>query len=193
MADNKLQTKDLINVGIFTAIYFVMFFAGGMLGYIPIFFVLLPLLLPIICGIPFMLFLTKVKSFGMVTIMGTISGGLMLLTGHTYVPLLAGFVFGLIADFIFMMGKYRSKKLSVIGYGFFSLWLLGMIVPYWIMKDSYEKMMIDSMGVDYTGAVLELFDKFAWTFPVMAFAGGLIGAFLGLFMLKKHFRKAGIA
>lgn len=34
---NKLQTKDLINVGIFTAIYFVIFFAGMMLGYIPIF------------------------------------------------------------------------------------------------------------------------------------------------------------
>ena len=34
---NKLQAKDLINVGIFTAIYFVIFFAGMMLGYIPIF------------------------------------------------------------------------------------------------------------------------------------------------------------
>lgn len=33
---NKLQAKDLINVGIFTAIYFVIFFAGMMLGYIPI-------------------------------------------------------------------------------------------------------------------------------------------------------------
>lgn len=30
---NKLQAKDLINVGIFTAIYFVIFFAGMMLGY----------------------------------------------------------------------------------------------------------------------------------------------------------------
>ena len=38
---NKLQAKDLINVGIFTAIYFVIFFAGMMLGYIPIFIPLL--------------------------------------------------------------------------------------------------------------------------------------------------------
>ena len=28
----RLQAKDLINVGIFTAIYFVIFFAGMMLG-----------------------------------------------------------------------------------------------------------------------------------------------------------------
>lgn len=34
----KLQGKDLINVGIFTAIYFVVFMAVAMLGFIPIFF-----------------------------------------------------------------------------------------------------------------------------------------------------------
>ena len=61
----KLQAKDLINVGIFTAIYFVIFFAGMMLGYIPIFIPLLGLICPILCGIPFMLYLTKIKKFGM--------------------------------------------------------------------------------------------------------------------------------
>ena len=65
--NNKLQAKDLINVGIFTAIYFVIFFAGMMLGYIPIFIPLLGLVCPILCGIPFMLYLTKVKKFGMVS------------------------------------------------------------------------------------------------------------------------------
>lgn len=44
---NKLQPKDLINVGIFTAIYFIIFFAGMMLGYIPIFIPLLGLVCPI--------------------------------------------------------------------------------------------------------------------------------------------------
>ena len=46
--NNKLQAKDLINVGIFTAIYFVIFFAGMMLGYIPIFIPLLGLVCPIL-------------------------------------------------------------------------------------------------------------------------------------------------
>ena len=53
LKSNKLQAKDLINVGIFTAIYFVIFFAGMMLGYIPIFIPLLGLVCPILCGIPF--------------------------------------------------------------------------------------------------------------------------------------------
>ena len=34
--NNKLQAKDLINIGIFTTIYFVIYFATMMLGYIPI-------------------------------------------------------------------------------------------------------------------------------------------------------------
>ena len=34
---NKLLGKDLINVGIFTAIYFVVMMAIAMLGFIPIF------------------------------------------------------------------------------------------------------------------------------------------------------------
>ncbi len=34
---NKLQGKDLINVGIFTAIYFVVMMAIAMLGFIPYF------------------------------------------------------------------------------------------------------------------------------------------------------------
>lgn len=193
MEKKKLQAKDLITVGIFTAIYFVLMFICGMLGYVPIFYALLPFVIPILCGIPFMLFLTKVKCFGMVTIMGTICGGLMVLTGHTFLPLIAGFVFGLLADLIFMAGKYKSFKLSIAGYAVFSLWLTGMLMPFWILKDSFEKMMLDSMGTKYTQTVFELFQKISWAFPVMALVGGVIGAFFGFAMLKKHFKRAGIA
>ena len=193
MEKNKLQGKDLITVGIFTAIYFVLMFMCGMLGYIPIFYAILPLVVPVVCGIPFMLFLTKVKCFGMVTIMGTICGALMLLTGHTFIPLLTGAVCGLFADLIFMAGKYKSIKATVAGYVIFSLWIIGMLMPFWIMKDTFEKFLSESMGTDYTTAVFGLFQKISWTFPLMAVIGGIAGAFLGFGMLKKHFKRAGIA
>lgn len=60
------------------------------------------------------------------------------------------------------------------------------------MKDSFEKMMLDSMGVEYANAVLGLFEKVSWTFPILAFVGGIFGALLGFLVLDKHFRKAGI-
>lgn len=108
MEKNKLQAKDLINVGIFTAIYFVLFFAGMMLGYIPIFIPLLGLVCPIICGIPFMLYLTKVKKFGMVTLSGIILGLLNMLIGSGVLVLIFGIVFGVAADLIMKSGKYKS-------------------------------------------------------------------------------------
>ena len=59
---NKLQAKDLINVAFSPPFIFVIFFAGMMLGYIPIFIPLLGLVCPILCGIPFMLYLTRSKN-----------------------------------------------------------------------------------------------------------------------------------
>ena len=81
---NKLQGKDLINIGIFAAIYFVVVFAVSMLGVIPIFIPLLDVLVPLIGGIPMMLYFSKIKKFGMLTISGLLEGVLMLLTGMGY-------------------------------------------------------------------------------------------------------------
>ena len=57
---NKLQGKDLINVGIFTAIYFVVMMAIAMLGFIPIFLPLLIVLgigalLPVPCSVSWLI------------------------------------------------------------------------------------------------------------------------------------------
>ena len=71
---NKLQGKDLINVGIFTAIYFVVMMAIAMLGFIPIFLPLLIVLVPLIGGIVMMLYYSKVQKFGMVSLTGLICG-----------------------------------------------------------------------------------------------------------------------
>lgn len=63
MNDSKtLKGKDLINIGIFTAIYFVVILVFAMLGFIPVFMPLMAVFDPLFGGIVFMLFLTKVKS-----------------------------------------------------------------------------------------------------------------------------------
>ena len=120
----RLQAKDLINVGIFTAIYFVIFFAGMMLGYIPIFIPLLGLVCPILCGIPFMLYLTKVKKFGMVTLTGVILGLLNLIMGSGVLVLIAGIIFGMASDLILRAGKYQSLECTLLGNGVVSLGIM---------------------------------------------------------------------
>ncbi len=192
--DNKLSTKDLINVGIFTAIYIVVFFACGMLGYIPVFMVVLPLLIAVAGGIPFMLYLTKVNKFGMVTISGVIVALLMFSTGHGWPMLLIGSVAGLLADLIFKFGQYKSWKKTVVGYCVFSLWSFGAMLPMWIMRDTYFEQMRASYGNEYADKLMALMSGWMLlVLVVLTIIGAVIGAYLGRTTLKKHFERAGIA
>ena len=60
--DKKLKGKDLITIGIFSAIYFVINFAFMLLGGIhPVLWMLMPGFIAVFAGIPFMLMVTKVQ------------------------------------------------------------------------------------------------------------------------------------
>ena len=108
---NKLQAKDLINLGLFTVLYFVIGCCVAIpIGFVPIFLPILGALWSLITGIPFMLFLTRVKKFGMVTIMGILSGLLMGLTGMGFWGVPMGVIFGLLGDLILKSGSYKSAK-----------------------------------------------------------------------------------
>ncbi|AFA47657.1 MptD family putative ECF transporter S component [Acetobacterium woodii] len=192
--NNKLQAKDLINVGIFTAIYFVVFFTTGMVGYIPVLMLAIPFLCPMVAGIPFMLFLTKVNKFGMVTIMGTVLSLLMMLTGHPWIGVPFGVVFSLIADMILKSGHFTNWGKIRIGYVVFSEWLIALFIPIFFMRDSYFATMRDGYGDYYTDTLMAITPT--WVFFVMIAAialGAVAGSYLGKAMLKKHFKRAGIA
>ena len=99
MKDSKKRNgKDFINIGVFTAIYFVIVMVLAMLGFIPIFMPTYSVLMPLFGGIAFMLFLTKVKKFGMILIMSILMGILMWLTGMSYYALVLGNAGGEYAD-----------------------------------------------------------------------------------------------
>lgn len=190
---NKLQAKDLINVGIFTTIYFVLFFAGMMLGYIPIFIPLLGLVCPILCGIPFMLYLTKVKKFGMVSLTGIVLGLLNLIMGSGVLVFIAGVAFGVLSDLVLRTGGYQSWKCTFIGNGIFSLWIMGYVSRMFLTRDAFFSSLVSSYGQEYVDTLMSYTP--GWMFPVLfivTLIGGILGALLGKAVLKKHFEKAGI-
>lgn len=109
----KLKGKDLINIGIYAAIYCVIMTAVAMLGFIPIMMPMLCVLVPLLGGIPYMLFMTKVDKFGMLTIYAIIIGLFLWITGMGYWPFLFGIVFGLLADLIAKSGNYKSSSKAI--------------------------------------------------------------------------------
>ena len=191
----KLSVKDLINVGLFSVIYFIMFTISGILGYIPICVVILPLIAGILGGIPFVLFTIKEQKFGAVTLMGVIAGLFTFLVGQTWLSVVFGLVIGLLADLIMRSGQYKSWTKNMLGYSVFTLWTVGTMLPMWIMRETFFAGYRENGGTDaYINAVMKLTPNYMiLVVIVLALVGGMLGACLGKSVLKKHFEKAGIA
>lgn len=194
MNNSKLKGKDLINIGIYAAIYCVIMTAVAMLGFIPIMMPMLCVLMPLIGGIPTMLFMTKVNKFGMITIYSIIVGLFLWITGMGYWPFFFGIVFGIIADFIAKSGDYKSSKKTVISYAVFCIVIFGNFVPLLINAEEYFKTR-QSFGQEYINSLTNIMGN-GWLTPVLAIASfvfGIVGGLIGKALLKKHFVKAGIA
>ena len=190
----KLKGKDLINIGIYAAIYCVIMTAVAMLGFIPIMMPMLCVLVPLIGGIPMMLFMTKVNKFGMITIYSVIVGLFLWITGMGYWPFLFGLVFGVLADLIAKSGNYKSSKKTILSYMVFCLVTFGNFVPLFIDAEAYF-VTRQSFGEEYITTLSAIMSQ-TWLIPAMIAAClvcGALGALLGKALLKKHFVKAGIA
>ncbi|ADY55526.1 Conserved hypothetical CHP02185, integral membrane protein [Syntrophobotulus glycolicus DSM 8271] len=189
----RLTGKDLINVGIYSAIYFVLIMALAMLGYIPVMMPLLCVIGPIIGGIPFMLFLTKAKKFGMILIMSIIMGIMMALTGMGLYALPVAVLSALLAELVWKRAEYSKAGGSILACGFFNIWMWGNFIPLFTNPEGYFSTRTE-FGANYEAALTALLP--AWMCPVLlvcCFVCGLIGGLIGRALLKKHFAKAGIA
>lgn len=194
MNNKKLQAKDLINVGLFTVLYFVIGCCVAIpVGFVPIFLPILGPLWAIITGIPFMLFATRVKKFGMVWLMAILSGILMGLTGMGYWGVPLGVVFGLLGDWVMKSGAYKSVKKNILGYAVFSLWMIGTYIPmYFMVQQSYEHF-VSGFGEEYANRVMSVMPSWSLILVIAGiFICAILGGILGKSILKKHFAKAGI-
>ena len=192
MDNKKLKVKDLVSIGVFGVIYFALMFGVGMMGMIPILFLIYPTVLGIIAGTVVMLFMSKVQKPWALFIFGMISPLVMFAAGHTYVVVVLSLIVMIIAELIRKIGNYKSFKYNMISYAIFSTWICSSMMQMLLAKEVYVEH-CKMMGDDYVVALEKLI-----TYPHMAlvalgaFIGGIIGAYIGKALLKKHFEKAGI-
>ena len=191
---SRLEGKDLITIGIYTVIYVVIVMLVAMLGFIPIFIPLMAVLCPLIGGIPYMLYVTKAKKFGMTAIMGFLIGLIMVFFGNGYLTMVTGLVGGLLADVILKKADYKSAKSTVLSCGVFSIWVFGNFAPIFLNRESYMVMLTEGYGAEYA-ATLNTYMPM-WIAPILlvaCFVFGLVGGVIGKAICKKHFQRAGIA
>ncbi|MDO5714836.1 MAG: MptD family putative ECF transporter S component [Tissierellia bacterium] len=194
LQERKLKVKDLILIGVFVVVYFAVMFAIGMMGMIPILFLVYPTVLGIVAGTIVMLFEAKVPKPWALFIFGIIAPLSMFFMGHTYVLPLGSFVVMLIAEMIRRSGEYRSLKKDILACAVFNIWICFSLMQMLLMHEKYKELTLSMMPDGYFESLERLI-----TWPNMllvilgAFLGGYIGAIIGKKLLKKHFEKAGIA
>lgn len=190
-----IKPKDLITIGIFTAIMILVYFISSMVAFVPLLTPLLCVVAPIIGGIPFMLFATKTKKFGMVTIMGVLIGIIYALMSTAVWLVVTSPIFALLADLIMRSGNYASSKKDILGYGVYSIACIGTFIPVIFTRDAYVARLLETgYTLEYAQAVLNVIPDWSLILLLIAcFVSGIIGGLLGRAMLKKHFVRAGIA
>ena len=96
-----------------------MFMTGVVIKLIPVLIIVMPAIIGSVCGIIYMLFVTKVKKRGMILIMAIILGGLMSLISGIWLILITSLISGVTAEIVSGMGKYKKSNYLIAGYSFF--------------------------------------------------------------------------
>ena len=137
---NKLTVPDLISIGVFTALYFVLVTIAtfASVAIFPGFNkVVLPAFCALISGCVYTLLVVKLQKFGGISVMGIVMGLFFMISGHFIISFAANIVMGIVADCVAKVGKYKSKKWIILSYVLFSYGLFGPVIPMWFMKDAY--------------------------------------------------------
>ena len=169
MENNKLKVKDLVNIGIFSALYMAIAMVVMLpVGITPVLWLLWPGIAGLFGGAFFTLLLAKVPKMGSALLLAIIS---------------ARKIFG-----------YKSFKGIALAGGFSAIGFIGSPLPMWLFQESYMKSIEEmGMGVEYVEGLQSMISVGSFIgMLAVAFVGGFIGTLIGRKMLKKHFEKAGI-
>lgn len=192
-----IRTSDLIFIGIYTALYFVLVGVAEMIVVLAIpgySYSYSPVLAALITGTIFMLMAAKVPKFGAITIMGSVLGVFFFLSGLFPFALIPSVISALLADIIAYAFRYKSKLGLLLSYVVFSFNTSGPVIQLLYSPDSYvanlrergkDAAYIENVFADitnYTGIIVF----------VLLIIAAVVGGLFGQRMMKKHFQKAGI-
>ena len=194
MKTEKLRIKDLVTIGVFTVIYFVLFFVAGMVGIVPILYLAYPTLAGLITGIVVMLFMAKVQKPWGLFLLGLICSLIVIAMGNTYIIVIHAVISMVIAELLRKKGEYKSFKYNMLSFAVFNTWICGFLMQILLAKDKViELAETRGMGHDHIMKLITLLNFRSMILVYIgAIVGGILGAYVGKVFLKKHFEKAGI-
>lgn len=190
-----LTVKDLVTVGIFSALLCIaMFLCGIPLAINPVTTFYTSVGSAILGGPIFLLLAAKVPKRGPIMIAGVLVGLVSFLTGMHWGQSLGYVVSGILAELIAGSRRYKSVGMNILAYAVFCCGLTGAYIVYFIDPAGWTAVMlangttqsyIDTMNA--AASPMVLIGMYAGTFLVAGLSG-----LVGKKLLKKQFEKAGI-
>lgn len=193
----NIQIKDLISVGVYTALYFIMVAISALLvvfiipGYS---YVFIPVISALLSGSIFMLMVAKVPRFGAITIMGSIMGIFFFIMGRFPGALFICIAIALIADGVAYLMHYKNKKGLLLSYLIFSFSTIGPVIPMFIFPSLYISKLVE-VGHDasYIEGVFSSISQNTFFILIIGIViAAVVGGVFGQKMMDKHFKRAGI-
>ena len=173
MKTEKLRIKDLVTIGVFTVIYFVLFFVAGMVGIVPILYLAYPTLAGIITGIVAMLFMAKVQKPWGLFLLGLICSLIVIAMGNTYIIVIHAVISMVIAELLRKKGEYRSFKYNMLSFAIFNTWICGFLMQILLAKDKViELAETRGMGYDY---IMKLITLLNFHSMILVYIGAIVG------------------
>lgn len=190
-----LSVKDLVAVGIFSALFLVFALVGGIsFAPNPVLTFYMPVGSALFCGPVYLLMLAKVKKRWAVSILGAILCIVWFVTGMHWAMALGYLVMGVAADFVAGAGEYKSKMMNSVSYIVISLGGTASYLVFFANPDGWAKTMLgNGTEQSYIDTMRETGS--VWIMLVMLVGTVLaaaVSAFVGCKMMRKQFEKSGI-
>lgn len=191
----KLTVKELITVGIFSAIIFICIaLSGGPFAMFPALTFYYPVGGSLLAGPVYLLLIAKVPKSGPIFIAGLLMAIFCYVTGM-HIGMTVGYLVGsALADLVAWIGCYKSIKINILSYIVFCLGGTGSYIAYFINPQVWVSRMLEKgTPQEYLNTMAATVNR--WILITM-FAGtvlvALFSGFVGSKLLKKQFEKAGI-
>ena len=187
-----LGVKDLVTVGIFSALFLVFALVGGIsFAPNPVLTFYMPVGIALLCGPIYLLMLAKVKKRWAVSILGAILCIVWFVTGMHWAMALGYLVMGVAADFVAGAGEYKSKMMNSVSYIVISLGGTASYLVFFANPDGWAKTMLgNGTEQSYIDTMRETGS--VWIMLVGTVLAAAVSAFVGCKMLRKQFEKSGI-
>ena len=191
----KLTVKDLITVGVFSAIIFICItLSGGPFAMVPTLTFYFPVGASLLAGPVYLLLIAKVPKTGPIFTAGLLMAIFCYVTGM-HIAMTIGYLVGsVLAELVAWSRRYKNIKINIVSYIVFCLGGTGSYLAYFINPQAWVSRMLEK------GTPREYLDTMAasvnqWVLVTML-AGtvlvALFSGFVGSRLLRKQFEKAGI-